>query len=191
MIMKTIQKYYEKKGENIIVYLYKKIFLRSNKKKIEWLKLCGMKIGKGTIIGCGMDMFPEPFMIELGENVYLAANVQFLTHDGSLSWLSRKMGLTDKRTEKIGKIIIGDNCFIGARAMLMHDVTIGKNCIVAAGSIVTKNVPDNSVVGGCPAKVICTIDEYLERNKHRTDYTCGWSIYDKRRYYEEKYNAQH
>lgn len=187
MIIEAVWKYYEKKGENTLVFLYKKIFIRNNQKKLKWLKLCGMKFGEGTILGCGLETFPEPFMVEIGKNVYFAAGVQLLTHDGSLSWLTRKMGLTDKRTEKIGKIVIGDNCFIGARAMIMHDVTIGKNCIIAAGSVVTKNVPDGSVVGGCPAKAICTIDEYLERNKHRADYTCGWSIYDKRRYYEEKY----
>lgn len=187
MIMKILQNYYEKKGINIFILLYTKLFLRNSDNKIKWLKLCGMKIGNGTYLNCNLNAFPEPFMIELGKNVYLATNVQFLTHDGSLSWLTRKMGLTDKRTEKIGKIIIGDNCFVGARAMFMHDVTVGKNCIVAAGSVVTKNIPDNSVAGGCPAKVICTIEEYLERNKHRNDYTCGWSHYNKRHYYENKY----
>ena len=106
MIMKIMQKYYEKKGEDIFVFLYTKIFLRDQNKKIEWLKLCGMKIGEGSILGCGLDSFPELFMVELGKNVYLAASVQLLTHDGSLSWLTRKMGLTDKRTEKIGKIIV-------------------------------------------------------------------------------------
>lgn len=189
MIIELVQKYYEKKGEKVLVFLYKKLFLRDQKKKIEWLRLCGMKIGEGTILGCGLEAFPEPFMVELGKNVYFAASVQLLTHDGSLSWLTRKMGLTDKRTEKIGRIIIKDNCFIGARAMIMHDVTIGKNCIVAAGAVVTKDVPDNSVVGGCPAKVICSVEEYIERNKHRKDYTCRMSYGEKRKYYEKSFET--
>lgn len=185
--MKHICKFYEKHGMNIFILIYQKLFLRNSSKKIEWLKLCGAKIGEGTHLNCSISAFPEPFMMRIGNNNYISDNVQFLTHDGSLSWLTRKMGLTDKRTEKIGIITIKNNCFIGSRAMVMHDVTIGNNCIVAAGAVVTKDVPDNSVVGGVPAKVICTIDEYLDRNKDRRDYTCGWSIYDKRKYYEEKY----
>lgn len=187
MIMKFIQKYYEKKGKGVFVLLYTKLFLRNSAQKIKWLNLCGMKIGEGSHINCNLNAFPEPYMIELGNNVYVAGNVQFLTHDGSLSWLTRKMGLTDKRTEKIGRITIGDNCFIGTRAMIIQDVSIGKNCIIGAGAIVTKNVPDNSIVAGCPAKIICSTEEFLEKNKSRCDYTCGWSIYDKRRYYDEKY----
>lgn len=190
-MMRFIQRHYEKKGPGIFTLLYKNLFVRGSAKKIKWLKLCGMKIGDGTYLNCNLNAFPEPYMVELHKNIYIAGNVQFLTHDGSLSWITRKMGLTDKRTEKIGKIVVKDNCFIGARAMITHDVVIGKNVIVAAGAIVTKDVPDNCVVGGCPAKVICSIDEYLERNKERQDYTCGWSIYDKRRYYEQKYSENH
>ncbi len=183
--MRLIQSYYEKHGLNFLINIYLKLFVRTSDRKIKWLRLCGANIGNGTAIRCSLSAFPEPFMINLGENVYIADGVQFFTHDGSLSWLTRKMGLTDKRTEKIGLITVGDNCFIGARAMIMQDVNIGKNCIVAAGALVSKDVPDGSVVGGVPAKTISTIDQYLERNNHRKDYTCGLSYYDKRKYYEK------
>jgi len=186
--MKKIQKYYEKHGMNFLICIYLKLFVRTSSKKIQWLRLCGAEIGEGTKIGCNIMAFPEPFMVRLGKNVYIADSVQFFTHDGSLSWLSRKMGITDKRTEKIGRIVIGDNCFIGARAMIMQDVTVGKNCIIAAGALVSKDVPDGRVVGGVPAKVISTIEEFLEKNMNRNDYTCGWSIYDKRKYYKQKYS---
>ena len=53
---------------------------------------------------------------------------------------------------KIGSITIEDNVFIGARALIMPRVTIGKNSIVAAGSIVTKSIPKGSIVAGNPAK---------------------------------------
>lgn len=185
--MKMIHKIYEKFGVNILVLIYQKLFLRTSEKKIKWLKLCGAKIGDGTVIGCNVGAFPEPYMVELGKNVYLAVNVQFLTHDGALSWVTRKMGLTEKRTEKIGRIKIKNNCFLGEGAVVMHDVEIGNNCIVAAKAVVTKNIPDNSVVAGVPARIICSTEEYIDKNKDRTDYTCGWSICDKRRYYENKY----
>lgn len=86
----------------------------------------------------------------------------------------------------MGQITVGDNCFIGQRAIILQNVKIGNNCIIGAGAVVTKDVPDNSVVAGCPAKVICTVEEYIERNKENCDYTIGWSIYDKRKYFEEK-----
>lgn len=88
----------------------------------------------------------------------------------------------------MGTITVKDNCFIGARALIMQNVTIGNNCIVGMGSIVTKDVPDHSVVAGVPAKVICTTEQYLEKHKDRDDYTCGWPYDKKRAYYEKKYH---
>ncbi|WKK60656.1 sugar O-acetyltransferase [Corynebacterium sp. P3-F1] len=51
-------------------------------------------------------------------------------------------------------ISIGDNCWFGAGAMVMPGVTIGDRCVIAAGAVVTKDVPDDSLVGGVPAKLI-------------------------------------
>lgn len=55
-------------------------------------------------------------------------------------------------------ITIGDNCWFGAGAMVMPGVTVGDNCVVAAGAVVTKDVPDDSLVGGVPAKLIRSLD---------------------------------
>ena len=55
-------------------------------------------------------------------------------------------------------ITIGDNCWFGAGAMVMPGVTVGDNCVIAAGAVVAKDVPDNSLVGGVPAKLIRTLD---------------------------------
>lgn len=67
----------------------------------------------------------------------------------------------DDKTKRIDEqgittkpIIIGDDVWIGANAVILPGVTIGKHCVVAAGAVVTKNVPDNTIVGGVPAKEI-------------------------------------
>lgn len=65
--------------------------------------------------------------------------------------------------DKVGNIEIFINCFIGANALIMHNVKIGPNAIAAAGSVVTKDVPENSIVGGNPAKVIGKFDEYAKK----------------------------
>ena len=79
-----------------------------------------------------------------------------------------------------GKVIIEDFAYIGAFSQIMPGVTIGKGSIVAAGSIVTKSVPPGVVVGGNPAKYICTVDEYYEKNKMYDTGTKGMSSIKKR-----------
>lgn len=64
-----------------------------------------------------------------------------------------------------GKVSIGDYVYIGTNALIMPGVTIGNNVLIAAGSVVTKSIPSGLVVGGNPAKTICTIEEYYQRNK--------------------------
>lgn len=80
--------------------------------------------------------------------------------------LNRAYGL---KLDSVGKIDIRDNVFVGYHAIIMPNVTIGPNAIVAAGAVVTKDVPPNTIVGGVPAKPIGKVDEYVERMKTQTD----------------------
>ena len=73
--------------------------------------------------------------------------VQFITHDGGL-WTLRKMGLVGANEVKYGNIYIGDNCNISWDVIIMPNVHIGNNVIVAAGAVVTKNIPDGEIWGG-------------------------------------------
>lgn len=66
-----------------------------------------------------------------------------------------------------GEVTIKDNTFIGMRCIILPGVTIGKNVIVGAGSVITKSVPDDVVVGGNPAQVICSLSEYMEKESKR------------------------
>mgnify|MGYP002625309783 CR=1 FL=1 len=67
--------------------------------------------------------------------------------------------------DTFGKIVIGDWVYIGNNSLIMPGVTIEDHVLVAAGSVVTKSVPAGMVVGGNPARIICTVEEYLERNR--------------------------
>ena len=80
-----------------------------------------------------------------------------------------------------GKVVIEDWAYIGAYSLIMPGVTIGEGALVAAGSVVTKSVPPHTVVGGNPARYICTTEEYYERNKKYNVGTKGLSFQEKKK----------
>jgi len=84
----------------------------------------------------------NPRGIHVGENSYVAFDVVLLAHDMSRG--------TRAHTR------IGRNCFIGGRSLILPGITIGDNAIVGAGSVVTRDVPSNTIVAGNPARVIRT-----------------------------------
>jgi maltose O-acetyltransferase len=120
----------------------------------------GLIVGENVFInfGCVID---ESFcwLIELGNNVTLAPHVHILAHDASTK---RELGYT-----KLGGVKIGNNVFIGAGTIILPGTNIGDRVVVGAGSIVTKNIPDNSLAIGNPAKVVCSYDEYMSRQKDK------------------------
>ena len=75
-----------------------------------------------------------------------------------------------KYKEKIGCIEIGDNVFIGSNTTILYDVKIGSNVIVGAGSFVNKDIPDNSIAVGIPAKVIGTFEDFVYRRNKMSMY---------------------
>jgi maltose O-acetyltransferase len=83
--------------------------------------------------------------------------VRLVAHDASTKLY---LGYT-----KFAKISIKENCFIGHSVTVLCGVTIGPNSIVGAGSVVTKDVPPNTVVAGSPAKIVCSLEEYLARHR--------------------------
>lgn len=105
----------------------------------------------------------EPYLISIHDNVCVASNVHFITHDVSVFRISHMMGLKRGEIDKVGSIELHDNSFIGAYSILMPNTSVGKNSVVAAGSLVTKHIPDNEVWGGVPAKFICATDSYAKK----------------------------
>lgn len=137
-----------------IVKLYQRYFYSLEKQAI----LAGVKIGKNNFIASKF-WSSEGYLISIGNNCQITAGVKIFTHGGG--------GAIRKEYPKFdcfGKVTIGDYVYIGNNSLIMPGVTIGNNVLIAAGSVVTKSIPSNVVVGGNPACIVCTIEEYIERN---------------------------
>ena len=101
-------------------------------------------------------------MIFIGNNVMIASNVTFINHD-QFDSLYRNIDPEVKVPFYKKEIHIGDNVLIGANVTILPDKTIGNNVIIGAGSVVSKNVPDNTVVAGNPIRTICSFDEFVHK----------------------------
>ncbi len=132
-----------------------KIFKRK-KTCIEELRDRGVKVGDNVdIINSNID-YCHGFLISIGNNVTIT-NATILAHDASTK---KFIGYT-----KVGRVNIGNNVFIGYGSIVLPNTTIGNNVIVGAGTVVAKDVPDNVVIVGNPWKVLCTFDDYIEKQK--------------------------
>lgn len=130
----------------------------------------GVKIGINVVFyGMKPGMFStEPWLITIGDNVYITSGCQFITHDGGTLILRKEV----PDLEYTAPISIGNDVYIGLNSTILPGVTIGNRVIIGAGSIVTNDIPDNSVVAGVPARVIKTTDEYLDQMKKKS-LKCG------------------
>jgi acetyltransferase-like isoleucine patch superfamily enzyme len=121
-------------------------------------RMQGAKVGRDCRI-YKFSLGSEPFLIEIGDRVTITSGVLLLTHDGA-TWLVRADGC---RRQRYGRIKVGNDVFIGSNSIILPGVTIGSRVVIGAGSVVTRNVPDNSVVAGSPARVLRTFDEYAAK----------------------------
>lgn len=123
----------------------------------------GMIVGKGVTLASkrGTSFGSEPYLIELKDYARLSGNNTFITHDGG-TYAFRDME-EYRGVQKFGSIVVGEHSFIGYGAIIMPGVKIGKRAVIAAGSVVTKSVPDEEVWGGVPAKRICSLKDYADK----------------------------
>lgn len=151
----------------------------------------------------------RPALVEIGSNIDFNHNFTLLTHDFS-SYVFRN--LYNDFVPSSGRVKIGNNIVFGRNVTVMKGVTIGDNCIIGLGAVITKSIPEGSVVVGAPARVICTVDEYYARRKKETieealDYGCcimdrynrdpriedfpeEWSLFIKKEEYEKNSTLQ-
>lgn len=141
----------------IFLFIYFKI------NPVECSRLMGVTLGSNCkIYGNSPNMWgTEPFLITIGNNVYITDDCKFVNHDGGTLILRRKT----PNLEITKPISIGNNVYLGIETIIMPGVNIGNDVIVGARSIVTKNIENDSVVVGIPAKKIKTVTQYHKELK--------------------------
>lgn len=153
--------------------------IMSSKSRVDYLRknnIFGYIGNNVTIMDRKVPLYAK--LIKIHNNVRIASSVSYITHDITHTMLNNRKAIVDKCQDKesmskesvyneiVGCIEIMDNVFVGANVTILNNVRIGPNAIVAAGAVVTKDVPENSVVGGVPARVICSLDEYIAKRKN-------------------------
>jgi acetyltransferase-like isoleucine patch superfamily enzyme len=114
-----------------------------------------VKIGKGTFLNMGV-MIASEQLVEIGEHCMLA-NGCFVS-DASHRYDDPDRPITWQGFESKGTTRIGDNCWLGANAVVTSGVTIGERCVIGANSVVTRDIEPFSLAAGAPAKVLRKID---------------------------------
>lgn len=139
--------------------------LPSSKARIRYLKKHHVfaELGERCFYQC-RKIPVEPYLIKIHNNVVIAANASIIPHDIiHMVFNSLSENNAEIREIHLGCVEIMDNCFIGSHSVILEGVKIGPNAIVAAGAVVTKDVPEGCIVGGNPAKVIGSFEELKER----------------------------
>lgn len=147
---------------------YSRIAKLNTRLFISFLRYKGIQIGRNFIIRSNGPLsnilidYSRPSLITIGDNVTINKNFNLLTHDFVCGVFLHKF---HDFLPSSGRVTIGNNVRFGVDCTVLKGVTIVDNCFIAAGSLVTKDIPANSVAGGVPCKVIMSIEDYYERRK--------------------------
>ena len=149
---------------------FKKLFT----KPISWLysrmnperyaRMIGVKVGANPHFYGPISWGSEPWIVTIGDNVHITGGCKFIAHDGGT--LIFRDQIPDLEITK--PITVGNNVYIGEESMILPGVNIGSNVVIGARSVVTRDIPDNSVAAGVPCRVIKTTGEYLEKLKRES-----------------------
>lgn len=139
------------------------------------LRARGMKIGKGVLLPASTTIDTSHcFLISIGDHCGFGPDCLILAHDAQMDEFLD--------AARIGRVLIHESCHIGARSIILAGVEIGPRTIVGAGSVVSRSLPPDTVCAGSPAKVICSLEEYLEKHRARMKERPGFEYlkYDER-----------
>lgn len=162
----------------IIDRFYCKIAKRSSISYLNYLRNKGVKIGEGTVVKDPRHILIDstrPSLLEIGSHVFLHKDMTILTHDWT-GWCFVEMYNEFIPSHK--RTIIGDNIWFGEGVKVLSGVKIGSNTIIGAYSVVTRDIPENSVAVGVPCRRICSIEEYYRKRREVMlqeirDYACS------------------
>lgn len=170
----------------LIMNIRIKIEANPFKKAILWEQR-GVKMGQKCQVFQGVSFGSEPFLVTLGDYVKITSDTQFITHDGGVEVLRNLYNMNN--IDVFGQITVGNNVFFGNRCIILPGVSIGDNVVIGAGSVVTQDIPNNTVVAGVPAKYIKSIERYCEKVVLKADETKCMSAKEKELYLRSKYNV--
>lgn len=175
---------YKKIRFGFVDKLLKRLSLLAPNEYIKFLQSYGVQIGSNTYISPDSIVdITRPSLVTVGNNCYLNHGFKLLTHD----WVAGVMRhVYGEFLNSSGRVTIGNNVGTGYNVTVLKGVTIGDNVFIAANSLVIKDIPSNSVVGGSPAKILCTLDEY---RKKRLKYSEEEAL-DYARSIKERYNRE-
>ena len=127
-------------------------------------------IGKGSYANFNFTVLDEG-KVTIGSSVFIGPNVSLLTPIHPLCWQDRNAFFNAKtgvvtNLERAGAITIGDNCWLGGNVTVCGGVTIGEGCVIGAGSVVTRDIPPNSLAAGNPCRVLRQITEADRWSNH-------------------------
>ena len=108
---------------------------------------------------------PDPHLVKLGDNAWITSGCQLLCHDASVIMINI---MRSGHRDRVGPIVIGSNSFLGNNVIVLPGTSIGSKTIIGAGSVVSKDVPDNAVWAGNPARSICDFEDYVLRIENDT-----------------------
>ena len=151
--------------------LYRFIISRINKiickvNPVRYAQGLGVSVGERTkFYAPSTDMFAtEPWLVSIGNNCHIAYGVRFITHDGGTLVIDHNE-YGNEPFVICGDIKVGDNVYIGESTTILPGVKIGDNVIIGCGSVVSRDIPSNTVAAGVPCKPIGSIDNYVKKIK--------------------------
>lgn len=141
--------------------LLKRLNLLSGREYKSLLKYYGISIGEKTYISPNSVIdYTRPSLVSIGCNCYLNSGFVLLTHDFVAGVMRHVYG---EFLNSSGRVKIGNNVGTGYNVTILKGVTVGDNVFIAANSLVNKDIPSNCIIGGAPAKVLCTLEEYRQK----------------------------